>query len=199
MVVDPGLLPSAPSRGVLSQLGRTRADDAGGGGEQRDEAQQVQSQDKEEQAAEAAAQAEEEGIALPEEQVTPGLGEEEETEKAELPTWLQAMRPVEVVAAAAAAAEAALSSALSRLNVVVERYPDLKATTNVGQLQEELTSTENRVAFSRQAFNDAVTEFNTRCEKFPAKLMAGSFGFHPAELLESTESPEERKAVKVAF
>jgi len=98
-----------------------------------------------------------------------------------------------------AGAEAALTGTLGRLFALAENYPDLKASENMIQLQEELTSTENRVAFSRQAFNDAVTEFNTRCEKFPAKLMAGSFGFHPAELLESTESPEERKAVKVAF
>lgn len=98
-----------------------------------------------------------------------------------------------------AGAEAALTGTLGRLFALAENYPDLKASENMIQLQEELTSTENRVAFSRQAFNDAVTEFNTRCEKFPANLMAGSFGFHPAELLESTESPEERKAVKVAF
>lgn len=98
-----------------------------------------------------------------------------------------------------AGAEAALTGTLGRLFALAENYPDLKASENMIQVQEELTSTENRVAFSRQAFNDAVTEFNTRCEKFPANLMAGSFGFHPAELLESTESPEERKAVKVAF
>jgi LemA protein len=98
-----------------------------------------------------------------------------------------------------AGAEAALTGTLGRLFALAENYPDLKASENMIQLQEELTSTENRVAFSRQAFNDAVTEFNTRCEKFPANLIAGSFGFHPAELLESTESPNERKAVKVAF
>ncbi|MCJ7809043.1 MAG: LemA family protein [Desulfobulbaceae bacterium] len=98
-----------------------------------------------------------------------------------------------------AGAEAALTGTLGRLFALAENYPDLKANENMIQLQEELTSTENRVAFSRQAFNDAVTEFNTRCEKFPANLIAGSFGFHPAELLESTESPEERKPVKVSF
>ena len=100
---------------------------------------------------------------------------------------------------ALAGAEAALSGTLGRLFALAENYPDLKANENMIQLQEELTSTENRVAFARQAFNDAVTEFNTRCEKFPANLIAGSFGFHPAELLESTESPEERKPVKVSF
>jgi LemA protein len=98
-----------------------------------------------------------------------------------------------------AGAEAALTGTLGRLFALAENYPDLKANENMIQLQEELTSTENRVAFSRQAFNDAVTEFNTRCEKFPANLIAGSFGFHPAELLESTESPEERKPLKVSF
>jgi LemA protein len=100
---------------------------------------------------------------------------------------------------ALAGAEAALTGTLGRLFALAESYPDLKANENMIQLQEELTSTENRVAFSRQAFNDAVTDFNTRCEKFPANLISGSFGFHPAELLESTESPEERKPVKVSF
>ncbi len=98
-----------------------------------------------------------------------------------------------------AGAEAALTGTLGRLFALAENYPDLKANENMIQLQEELTSTENRVAFSRQAFNDAITEFNTSYEKFPANLIAGSLGFHPAELLESTESPEERKPVKVSF
>lgn len=100
---------------------------------------------------------------------------------------------------ALAGAEAALTGTLGRLFALAESYPDLKANENMIQLQEELTSTENRVAFSRQAFNDAVTDFNTQCEKFPANLIAGSFGFRLAELLESTESPEERKPVKVSF
>ena len=98
-----------------------------------------------------------------------------------------------------AAAENMLTGALRQLFALSESYPDLKANENFAQLQEELTSTENRVAFARQAFNDAITEFNTSCEKFPANLIAGSFGFHLAELLESTESPEERKPVKVSF
>lgn len=98
-----------------------------------------------------------------------------------------------------AGAESLLSGTLGRLFALAENYPDLKANENMIQLQEELTTTENRIAFARQAFNDAVTAFNTSCEKFPANLIAGSFGFSLAELLEATESPEERKAVKVSF
>lgn len=98
-----------------------------------------------------------------------------------------------------AGAEAMLAGTLGRLFALVENYPDLKANENMIQLQEELTSTENRIAFARQAFNDAVTLYNTGCEKFPANLIAGSFGFTAAELLASTETPEERKAVKVSF
>jgi LemA protein len=98
-----------------------------------------------------------------------------------------------------AGAEATLAGTLGRLFALVENYPDLKANENMIQLQEELTSTENRIAFARQAFNDAVTLYNTSCEKFPANLIAGSFGFTAAELLASTETPEERKAVKVSF
>jgi LemA protein len=67
------------------------------------------------------------------------------------------------------------------------------------QLQEELTSTENRVSFARQAFNDSVTTYNTTCEKFPHTIIAGMFNFSQAQLLESTEAPEERKAPKVSF
>ena len=69
----------------------------------------------------------------------------------------------------------------------------------MAQLSEELTSTENRISFSRQAFNDAVTEYNVGREKFPGNLIAGSFNFQPAQLLESIEAPEERKAPKVSF
>ena len=100
---------------------------------------------------------------------------------------------------ALAGAESALSGTLGRLFALAENYPTLKANENMIRLQEELTSTENRVAFARQAFNDAVTGFNTSCEKFPSNLIAGSFGFHTAELLESTESPEEQKPVRVSF
>ncbi len=85
---------------------------------------------------------------------------------------------------AVARAEAALSSALSRLNVVVERYPDLKATGNVAQLQEELTSTENRIAFSRQHYNDVATSYNVKQQQFPWNLVAGLAKATPVELWE---------------
>ena len=98
-----------------------------------------------------------------------------------------------------ASAETMLTGALSRLFALVENYPDLKANENMLQLQEELTSTENRVAFARQAFNDGVTVYNTACEKFPHKIIAGMFNFSLAQWLESTETPEERKAPKVSF
>ena len=100
---------------------------------------------------------------------------------------------------ALAGAEAQLTGTLGRLFALAESYPDLKANQNMLQLQEELASTENRIAFARQAFNDAVMVYNTQCEQFPANLLAGTFGFKPAELLASTESPEERKAPKVSF
>lgn len=95
-----------------------------------------------------------------------------------------------------AAAEAALSSALSRLNVVVERYPDLKATGNVGQLQEELTTTENRVAFARQHYNDTATTYNVRQQQFPWSLLAGFARAQPAELWEVTDA-SDREVPKV--
>lgn len=95
-----------------------------------------------------------------------------------------------------AAAEAALSSALGRLNVVVERYPDLKATSNVAQLQEELTSTENRVSFSRQLYNDTATTYNVRQQQFPWNMIAGFAKAEPVELWEITDE-EERAVPKV--
>jgi LemA protein len=98
-----------------------------------------------------------------------------------------------------ASAETLLTGTLGRLFALAENYPDLKANENMLQLQEELTSTENRVAFARQAFNDAVTAYNIACEKFPQTFIAGMFNFSPAQLLESTETPEERKAPKVSF
>jgi LemA protein len=98
-----------------------------------------------------------------------------------------------------ASAEGALSSGLGRLLVVSEAYPELKSNQTMRELSEELTSTENKVAFARQAYNDAVTEYNTAREVFPAVLLAASFGFAPAALLEVVESPQERKAPKVAF
>jgi LemA protein len=98
-----------------------------------------------------------------------------------------------------AQAEGALGGALGRLMAVFEAYPDLKANQNILQVQEELTSTENKIAFARQAYNDSVMEYNTRRESFPDTIFAGMFGFTAATLLEATESAEERKAPKVSF
>ena len=98
-----------------------------------------------------------------------------------------------------AQAEGALGGALGRLMAVFEAYPDLKANQNVMQVQEELTSTENKIAFARQAYNDTVMEYNTKRESFPDTIFAGMFAFKEAMLLESTESAEERKAPKVSF
>ena len=89
-----------------------------------------------------------------------------------------------------AAAEAQLSAALSRLNVVVEQYPQLKATANIGQLQEELTSTENRVSFARQLYNDTSTTYNVRQQQFPTNLVAGLAKAEPVELWEITDEKE---------
>ncbi len=98
-----------------------------------------------------------------------------------------------------AAAEGALSASLGRLFALSEAYPDLKANQNMMQLTEELTSTENRIAFARQAYNDGVTEYNTALQMFPASVIAGMFAFTPGQLLEATESPQERQPVKVSF
>jgi LemA protein len=98
-----------------------------------------------------------------------------------------------------AAAEQGLSGALGRLFALSEAYPDLKANQNMMQLSEELTSTENKIAFARQAYNDSVMEYNTQREIFPNTLFAGMFGFSAATLLEATESADERKAPKVSF
>ncbi|MBB6094575.1 LemA protein [Povalibacter uvarum] len=97
-----------------------------------------------------------------------------------------------------AGAENALTGALGRLFAVAEAYPDLKANQNMMQLSEELTSTENKVAFARQAFNDAVMGYNNTREMFPNTIIAGMFAFWPAQLLE-IESPEKRVAPKVSF
>ncbi len=91
-----------------------------------------------------------------------------------------------------------LSGALGRLFALSEAYPDLKANQNMMQLSEELVSTENRVAFARQAFNDAVMAYNNSREMFPGNLIANNFNFLPAQLLE-IEAPEKREAVKVSF
>ena len=95
-------------------------------------------------------------------------------------------------------AEGGLSGALSRLMVVSEQYPDLKANQNMMQLTEELTSTENKIAFARQAYNDSVMGYNNAREVFPNVIFAGMFGFLPAELFK-IEDPAERNAPKVSF
>lgn len=96
------------------------------------------------------------------------------------------------------AAETGLAGALSRLMVVAEQYPELKANQNMLQLTEELTSTENKIAFARQAYNDSVLTYNTAREVFPAVLLAGTLGFQPAELFR-IEDTAERAAPKVSF
>jgi LemA protein len=95
-------------------------------------------------------------------------------------------------------AEGALTGALGRLFAVSESYPDLKADGTMMQLMEELTSTENRVGFARQAFNDAVTLYNTTRESFPSNLVANQFGFRSSSLL-AEPAPEIRVAPRVAF
>jgi len=95
-------------------------------------------------------------------------------------------------------AETGLTGALSRLMVVSEQYPDLKANQNMLQLTEELTSTENKVSFARQAYNDSVMTYNTTRETFPNVIFAGMFGFLPAELFK-IDDPTERNAPKVSF
>jgi LemA protein len=97
-----------------------------------------------------------------------------------------------------AAAEGGLAGALSRLMVVAEQYPDLKANQNMMQLTEEMTSTENKVAFARQAYNDSVMTYNTSRETFPNVIFAGMFNFQPAELFK-IEDATERDAPKVKF
>ena len=92
--------------------------------------------------------------------------------------------------AGAAAAESQLTGALSRLMAVVESYPDLKATANVGQLQEELTSTENKSSFARQLYNDTATHYNTKQQQFPTNMVTGFAKAVPAELWEITDEAE---------
>jgi LemA protein len=95
-------------------------------------------------------------------------------------------------------AETALTGTLGRLFAVAEAYPDLKANTTMMTLMEELTSTENKVAFARQAYNDSVMAYNTQRETFPTNMVAGPFNFGPAELF-IIEKPEEKEAPKVSF
>jgi len=97
-----------------------------------------------------------------------------------------------------AGAENALSGALGRLFALAEAYPDLKANQNMMQLSEELTATENKVAFARQAYNDSVMTYNNKREVFPNSIIAGNFDFKPAQLLD-IESPEKREVPKVSF
>ena len=100
-----------------------------------------------------------------------------------------------------ASSQGVLNGALGRLMAVAEAYPDLKANQNMMQLSEELTSTENKVAFARQAFNDAVMAYNNRREVFPSSVVAGMFQFAPATLLEipSADQAQVRAAPKVQF
>jgi LemA protein len=99
-----------------------------------------------------------------------------------------------------AGAEHMLTNALGRLNVVMEAYPDLKANQNMMQLSEELTSTENKVAFARQAFNDAVTEYNSYRQSFPPVVLANLFGHSlDAKLMEFEDSAQIQQAPKVSF
>ncbi|WMW81101.1 LemA family protein [Undibacterium cyanobacteriorum] len=100
---------------------------------------------------------------------------------------------------ALARSEGALASSLGKMFALSEAYPDLKANENMLQLTEELTSTENKISFSRQAYNDSVMQYNTMIEQFPGNIFAGMFGFKQGELLQATEAPEERKAIKVSF
>jgi len=95
-------------------------------------------------------------------------------------------------------AEGELSGALSRLLAVVERYPDLKANQNFLALQEELASTENKIGFSRQFYNDAVLKYNNQTQMFPSNVVAGMFGFKSGEFFEVTAA-EEREVPKVSF
>jgi LemA protein len=97
-----------------------------------------------------------------------------------------------------AAAESGLGGALSRLMMVSEQYPDLKANQNMMQLTEELTSTENKISFARQAYNDSVMTYNTDREVFPSNLIAGMFNFTSAELF-VVDKPEQKDAPKVSF
>jgi LemA protein len=95
-------------------------------------------------------------------------------------------------------AESALSGVMGRLFALAEAYPDLKANTTMLSLMEELTSTENKVSFARQSYNDAVMAYNTRREVFPTNLIAGPFNFGPAELF-VIDKPEQKEAPKVSF
>lgn len=96
------------------------------------------------------------------------------------------------------AAEGTLKGALGNFFALAENYPQLRASENMKALQEELSSTENKIAFARQAYNDQVMAYNTAQQTFPAVLLASAFGHHPAEMYE-VENQEAKKAVKVSF
>lgn len=98
-----------------------------------------------------------------------------------------------------ALAEGVLDGAMSKLMAVVEAYPDLKADAQMRELSEELTSTENKVAFARQLFNDAVLDYNNAAQQVPTNIVAAIGGFHQAAMLQATQSPAEREPVRVAF
>ena len=98
-----------------------------------------------------------------------------------------------------AAAEQALGGSLGRLFALAEAYPDLKADQTIRELSEELTSTENKVGFARQAYNDAVLDYNNQQAQFPTLLIARLFGFLPSTMLQSTENAGERKAVRISM
>ncbi len=109
-------------------------------------------------------------------------------------------RPADAAAIGAlGGAEGALAGVLGRLMAVVEAYPELKADATMRELSEELAHTENRIAFARQAFNDAVLDYNNGAQQAPANLVAGVFGFKAAAMLEATRSDAEREAVRVRF
>src|SRR5213080_3810466 len=113
------------------------------------------------------------------------------TRAAENPGDASAMKEI-------SSAESALSGVMGRLFALAEAYPDLKANTTMMSLMEELTSTENKVSFARQAYNDSVMAYNTRREVFPSNIIAGTFNFGPAELF-VIDKPEEKEAPKVTF
>jgi LemA protein len=96
-------------------------------------------------------------------------------------------------------AEQVLTGAMGRLMALVEAYPELKADQTLRELSEELTSTENKVAFSRQLFNDATLDYNNAAQQFPTSVLAGLFGFREAAMLQATTNDAERAAVKVQF
>jgi LemA protein len=137
------------------------------------------------------------------------ISQDRETQEAEIAARNTALAMLEAAKAQPGAgaamaglgrAEGGLSDALGRLSVVMEAYPDLKANTTMMQLSEELTSTENRVAFARQAYNDQVTDYNSYRQSFPPTLFAQLFG-HPADaaLLEFADSAQFQAAPKVGF